>query len=226
MTNKERLSGVFPPVVTPIMDDKILYEDLIENVKKLNKTDLTGYFILGTNGEFKSLTVEERLKIIELVVKYSEEDKIIMAGTAAESTKETIDITMEAAKLNVDQVSLLMPHFFKNYIDDDVLVDYILEIAEASPIPIVLYNNPSVTAGILISPEVIKKVSGHSNVIGMKDSSKGNYQKYIDVSKDEDFYLIAGSASFFYEALQAGAVGGVLSLANVFPKECVKLYNL
>ncbi|MFW5985948.1 MAG: dihydrodipicolinate synthase family protein, partial [Halanaerobiales bacterium] len=146
MTNEERLSGVFVPMVTPFRDEEINYEGLIDNVKKLNKTGLTGYFVLGTNGEFKSLSVEERLKVTETVVKHAAADKIVMAGTAAESTKETIDITLEAAKLGVSQVSLLMPHFFRKYIDDEVLINYIIEVAEASPVPVVLYNNPSVAA--------------------------------------------------------------------------------
>ncbi len=225
MTNKERLSGVFVPMVTPFRDDEILYDGLIENVKKLNKTGLKGYFVLGTNGEFKSLSVEERIKVLEIVVEYAADDKIVMAGTAEESTKETIDITLEAAKIGVSQISLLMPHFFRKYIDDDVLINYIVDVADASPVPVVLYNNPSVAADLLISKEVVKAVSGHPNIIGMKDSSRGNYKDYITTAAD-DFYLMAGSASFFFEALQAGAVGGVLSLANVFPEECVELYNL
>jgi 4-hydroxy-2-oxoglutarate aldolase len=223
---KDLVSGVFPPMITPFKNEEVDYEGLIGNVKKLNDSDLKGYFILGTNGEFKSLTTEEKLKIIEATVSNAEKDKVVMAGTAAESTKETIDITLEAAKLGVDQVSILMPHFFRKYIDDEVMINYIIDVAEASPVPVVLYNNPSVAADILITPKVVKEVASHPNVIGMKDSSKGNYKEYIEITKDEEFYIIAGSASFFYEALKAGAVGGVLSLANVFPDECAKLYHL
>lgn len=225
MTNKQRLSGVFAPIVTPFKNDEILYDGLIDNIKKLNDTNLTGYFVLGTNGEFKSLSVEERVEVLKTILKYAANDKIVMAGTSAESTKETIDITLEAARLGVSQVSLLMPSFFRKYIDDDVLINYITEVADFSLVPVVLYNNPSVAADVLISPEVIRRVSCHPNIIGIKDSSRGNYEKYINVAA-EDFYLVAGSAGFFYEALKAGAVGGVLSLANVFPEICVKLYDL
>ncbi|MFW6280566.1 MAG: dihydrodipicolinate synthase family protein [Halanaerobium sp.] len=220
------VSGVFPPMITPFKNEEVDYEGLIGNIKKLNDSNLKGYFILGTNGEFKSLTTEEKLKIIETTVSNSAEDKIVMAGTAAESTKETIDVTLEAAKLGVDQVSILMPHFFRKYIDDEVMINYITDVADASPVPVILYNNPSVAADIMITSKVVKEVASHPNVIGMKDSSKGNYEEYIKISEDEEFYIIAGSASFFYEALKAGAVGGVLSLANVFPNECTELYDL
>jgi 4-hydroxy-2-oxoglutarate aldolase len=114
MTIKEQLAGVFTPMVTPLKNDEILYEGIAENVKKMNQTGLLGYFVLGTNGEFKSLSVEERLKVLQTVVDNAAPGKVVMAGTAAGSTKETIDITKEAAKIGAKSVSLLMPHFSGN----------------------------------------------------------------------------------------------------------------
>lgn len=221
---KEMLSGVYPPMATPFENDEILFDGLIENVEKMNSTGLRGYFVCGTNGEFKSLTVDERLKVLETVVKHAAPDKVIMGGTAAESTKETIEITKNAAEIGVRLVSLLVPSFFKKIIDDNVLTEYVLEVADASPIPVLIYNNPSVTGGVLVSPEVISRVSGHPNVVGMKDSSKGNYKDYLKAAK-EGFYLLAGSAGFFLDLLKAGGIGGVLSLANVFPDDCALLYR-
>ena len=222
---KEMLSGVFTPMVTPFKNDEILYEGLIENVRKMNQTKLRGYFVLGTNGEFNSLSVEERLSVLKAVVENASDDKVIMAGTATESTKETIDITLEAAKIGASMVSLLMPHFFRKYLQDDELTDYIIKVADASPVPVLLYNNPSVAADILISPEVVRRVAEHPNVVGMKDSSKGNYKSYLEAAKGKEFYLLAGSASFFLDLLIDGGIGGVLSLANVFPAECARLYT-
>ncbi|MBA7525820.1 4-hydroxy-tetrahydrodipicolinate synthase [subsurface metagenome] len=221
---KEMLSGVYAPMTTPFRNDEILFDGIIRNVQRMNKSSLRGYFVCGTNGEFKSLSVEERLRVLEIVVKHASKDKVVMGGTAAESTKETIDITRKAADVGVQLVSLLVPSFFKKIINDDVLIDYVLEVAEASPVPVLIYNNPSVTGGILVSPEVIRRVSGHPNVVGMKDSSKGNYLDYVTVA-GECFYILAGSAGFFFELLKAGGIGGVLSLANVFPDDCVALYS-
>jgi 4-hydroxy-2-oxoglutarate aldolase len=221
---REQLAGVFTPMVTPFKNDEILYDGIAQNVQKMNQTGLRGYFVLGTNGEFKSLSVEERLKVLQTVVEHAAPDKVIMAGTAAESTKETIDITKEAAKIGAKSVSLLMPNFFRKYMDDDALTEYITKVADASPVPVLLYNNPSVAADVLISPEVIRRVADHPNVVGMKDSSRGNYLSYLEAAKGKDFYLLAGSAGFFLDLLQAGGVGGVLSLANVFPDDCAQLY--
>jgi 4-hydroxy-2-oxoglutarate aldolase len=224
MDVREMLAGVYPPMVTPFANDEILFDGIAENVRKMNQTGLRGYFVCGTNGEFKSLTVEERLRVFETVVKHAAPDKVVMGGTAAESTKETIEITKNAAEIGVKLVSLLVPSFFKKLIDDDVLTEYVLEVADSSPVPVLIYNNPSVTGGVLVSPAVVQRVSGHPNVVGMKDSSKGNYENYLRAAK-EGFYIMAGSAGFFLDLLKAGGIGGVLSLANVFPDACVALHR-
>ncbi|BER92571.1 dihydrodipicolinate synthase family protein [Atrimonas thermophila] len=222
---KEQLSGVFAPVVTPFRNDEILYHALISNIKSLNNTGLRGYLVLGTNGEFKSLSTKEKLLVLENVVKHAAPDKTIIAGTGAESTRETIELTLEAARIGVSMVSLLMPHFFRKYMDDEALIGYVLEVADVSPVPVMLYNNPSVAADVLVSPYVVEKVSEHPNVVGMKDSSSGNFESYIKASEGKEFYVLAGSANFFLDLLLAGGTGGVLSLANVFPNKCVELYE-
>jgi 4-hydroxy-2-oxoglutarate aldolase len=224
MDVREMLAGVYPPMATPFENDEILFDGIAENVRKMNDTGLRGYFVCGTNGEFKSLTVEERLQVFETVVKHAAPDKVVMGGTAAESTRETIEITKNAAEIGVKLVSLLVPSFFKKLIDDDVLAEYVLEVADSSPVPVLIYNNPSVTGGVLVSPAVVQRVSGHPNVAGMKDSSKGNYESYLRAAK-EGFYVMAGSAGFFLDLLKAGGIGGVLSLANVFPDACVALHR-
>lgn len=222
---KEKLSGVFAPVVTPFRNDDVMYHALISNIKSLNNTGLKGYLVLGTNGEFKSLSTKEKLLILETVVKHAASEKTIIAGTGAESTRETVELTLEAARIGVSMVSLLTPHFFRKHINDELLISYILEVADVSPVPVLLYNNPSVAADVLISPRVVERVSEHPNVVGMKDSSSGNFESYIKASEGKEFFVLAGSANFFLDLLLAGGVGGVLSLANVFPDRCVEVYQ-
>jgi len=222
--NGTALDGVFAPMATPFEDDKILFDGLIRNVEKMNSSGLKGYFVLGTNGEYKSLSVPEREKVLKTVIERRAGSKVIMAGTGAESTKETIDLTLGAADLGADMVSLLMPHFFAKKIDDDVLISFILEVAEASPVPVVLYNNPSVAAGVTISSEVIRRVGGHPNIIGIKDSSKASYKDSLSAAVP-GFAVMAGSANFFLEVMKLGGSGGVLSLANIYPDECARLHR-
>ena len=222
---KEKLSGVFAPVVTPFDNDNVRYDWLQENLEKLGKTELKGYLALGSNGEFISLTREEQLEILKVFVKYKGK-KIVMAGTSRESTRETIDFSCQAVDAGVDFVSILTPHYFAKQITDDVLIRYYTEVADNVPIPVLLYNAPGFAGGVQISPPVIKRLSSHPNIVGMKDSSSSGINSYLSVTRDNDtFHVLAGSANFFYPALVCGAAGGVLSLANCLPDGCCQLYQ-
>jgi 4-hydroxy-2-oxoglutarate aldolase len=222
---KAMLSGVYAPMCTPFENDEVSLSGYKKNIEIMNKSGIKGYFILGTNGEFKTLSEEERVKILEMAVETADESKVVMAGTGVESTRETIRLTKQAASIGVSSVSLLMPNFFVKKIDDEVLINHILEVAEASPIPVVLYNNPSVAAGLVISNNVVKAVSAHENVAGVKDSSKETWKSNCPYDNDS-FSVLAGSASYFLDLLEAGGTGGVLSLANVIPDACGELYEL
>ncbi len=117
-----------------------------------------------------------------------------------------------------------MPHFFAKKIEDEVLAGYILEVADVSPVPVLLYNNPSVAAGVTIGPDLIRVVASHPNLVGIKDSSKQTFKDNLRAA-GENLCVLAGSANYFLELLRAGGTGGVLSLANIFPDACAELYQ-
>jgi len=222
---REKLEGVFAPIVTPFDEEgEISYQGLEENIKKLNSSRLRGYLVLGTNGEFKSLSEAERRKVLETVIKMSAKDKVIMAGTGRESTQQSIMDTKEAAAVGAHFASLIAPSFFAKKMTDQILLRHFRLISDLSPIPVLLYNNPEV-AVVTFSTGLISEVSKHPNIIGMKDSSKGNFASYL-LAAGPDFNLLAGSATFFLEALVMGGVGGVLSIANFAPEACCKVYDL
>ena len=222
---KRELSGVLTPMVTPFKDDRVLFHGLIANVEKMNETGLAGYFVLGTNGEYKTLSIDERFQVLRTVVRYRAKDKGVMAGMGFESTKETIDMVLRAADEGADMASLLMPHFFAKKMTADVLAGYIIAVADAAPIPVVLYNNPSVAANVTIKADLIDRVKDHPNVIGIKDSSSETYKANLEAARGA-MCVLAGSANYFLDLLKAGGTGGVLSLANVYPDACAKLYTL
>jgi 4-hydroxy-2-oxoglutarate aldolase len=226
MTDKKKqVFGVFAPMVTPFRDDRVLFHGLIANVEKMNGTALAGYFVLGTNGEYKSLSVAERFAVLRAVVQSRAKDKVVMAGMGFESTQETIAMTLRAADEGADMVSLLMPHFFAKKMTPEVLAGYVIAVADASPLPVLLYNNPSVAAGVTIKADLVNLVKDHPNVIGIKDSSSETYKQNLDAAKDR-LCVLAGTANYFLDLLKNGGTGGVLSLANVFPDACAKLYTL
>ncbi|MGQ9472872.1 MAG: dihydrodipicolinate synthase family protein [Candidatus Caldatribacteriaceae bacterium] len=223
---REKLTGVFAPIVTPFDEGgEIEFEALRRNVEKMNRTSLRGYFVLGTNGEFRSLSHEEKIEIVKVVLS-SRKDKVIIAGASCESNKESVKLAQELSGLGVDFISLMPPSFFVKRMNDEVLFEYFSEVAESVNTPVLLYNNPSVANSLCLSSNLIARLSKHPNIFGVKDSSKGNYDSYIISSAGEDFWVLAGSADFIFPAMVMGAVGGVLSLANVFPDLCYRLFSL
>lgn len=225
MSHRDKLSGVFAPITTPFNEQgDLLFDELSSNIQRLNQSRLRGYLVLGTNGEFRSLSTPEQMELLWKVVKAASSDKVIMAGTGAESTKLSIELCHQAAEIGAHYGSLITPFFFAKQMSDKTLINHFVHVAEASPIPVLLYNNPGVT-GITMSTTVIKEVSSHPKIVGMKDSSPGNLSAYI-LNARSGFNLLAGSANFFFTGLLMGAVGGVLSLANAFPEPCCRLYDL
>ncbi|MDI6726637.1 MAG: dihydrodipicolinate synthase family protein [Smithellaceae bacterium] len=222
---RDKLTGVFAPVTTPF-DEKgnLLQDKLAANIRKLNESRLRGYLVLGTNGEFKSLTESERRSVMETVKAASSKDKIIMVGTGRESTHKSILASREAAYHGADFVSLLAPSFFPKRMIDPVLSAHFRAIADVSTIPVLLYNNPEVGI-ITLGTGLIGELSKHPNIVGMKDSSNGNFASYLLAARP-GFHLLAGSANFFLEALFMGGSGGVLSIANFAPDACCLVYEL
>ncbi len=223
--HREKLSGVFAPIATPFDNaGNLLPDKMIFNIEKLNGSRLRGYLVLGTNGEFRSLSTREQMDILKTVVRAASPEKVIMAGTGAESTYESIELCHRAAEVGARYGSLITPFFFAKKMSDRSLIDHFVQVAEHSPIPVLLYNNPGVT-GITMSTTVVKEVSSHPKIVGMKDSSPGNLSAYL-LHAGSGFHLLAGSANFFFTGLLMGAVGGVLSLADAFPEPCCRLYEL
>lgn len=146
-----------------------------------------------------------------------------MAGSGYESTRITIAFSKKVAEAGADCVSILTPSYFKKRLTDDAMVRYYMDIDDAVPIPIILYNAPGFT-GMTISPAVIEKISRHQNIAGMKDTSKGNISSYLSVCSDS-FIILSGTASTLFTAMVLGAKGGVVSLANAFPDPCCQLYD-
>lgn len=224
--HKEKLSGVFAPIVTPFRNDELQLDDLRYNLQHLKNTDLSGYLALGSNGEFRSLTDEEQIKVLEV---FAEEkgDKTVMVGTGCESTRETIQKSTIAADMGFPYVSVLTPGYFAKQMDGPTLTDYYQRVAEASPIPVLLYNAPGFTGGVQIPPKTVVDLSRHPNIVGMKDSSPAGPARFLSLlDPKEDFHVLAGSANFFYPSLHLGAAGGILSLANIFPELCCDLHRL
>ena len=224
--NKQKLAGVFAPVVTPFQGDQPDLDALAFNLRKLGQTDLAGYLALGSNGEIESLTDEERLLVLEVFAQ-EKGDKVVMVGCGCESTKETIEKCHVAAQMGFDYASVLTPHYHAKQMDGPTLRRYYERIADAISIPLLLYNAPQFAGGVQIPVKTVDELSIHPNIVGMKDSAATGPGRFLaEIDPEEDFSVLAGGINFFYSSLHVGAVGGVLSLANVLPDACTELFDL
>ena len=196
---------------------------LTDNITRWNQHALAGYVVLGSNGEAVYLGWEEKLSVLETVRQAAPEGKLVIAGTGLESTRETIHFTLEAARTGADAALVLTPHYFDGAMTSANLVQHFREVADASPIPVILYNVPKFTH-VDMDAAAIAQASRHPNIIGVKDSG-GNIAKIAAIvhQTQPDFQVLAGSASFLFAALTLGAVGGVLALANIAPQVCVAI---
>ena len=221
--DRDRLKGVVAPVVTPFEHDQIRFDWLEHNLGRLAETQLAGYLALGTNGEFKSLAEDEKLRIVEVFVKLKA-DKVLMVGTGCESTRQTIELTNRVAGLGADFASIITPHYFASRMDDKTLIGYYREIADHSEIPVLLYNIPKLAGKVTISTHAAEVLSSHPNIWGMKDSGGVSLFAFLAALSDREFSLLAGSANYYLPGLLLGARGGIISLANCFPEVCCRLH--
>jgi 4-hydroxy-2-oxoglutarate aldolase len=221
------LSGVFPPIPTPFdAEGNIAYPALVANLERWNGYDLAGYVVLGSNGEAVYLTDEEKSRVWETARQTIPTGKLMIAGTGAESTRQTIALTRLAAAAGADVALVVTPHYYGGKMTPESLVRHFHAVAEASPIPLAVYNVPNNTH-LDMDAATIARAAEHPNIAAVKDSS-GNITKLGDIVRltGPDFQVMAGSAGFFFAGLALGAVGGVLALANVAPQQSVDIYRL
>jgi 4-hydroxy-2-oxoglutarate aldolase len=227
MADTFEFRGVYPPIPTAFDDAGGLAPDrLAHNVELWSATPLDGLVVLGSNGEFPQLTPDEKVKVLATVAEAIEEGKDLIAGTGCLSTRETIELTAEAAELGYDAAMVVTPYYYRPRMTEKVLLEYYEAVAAAADIPVILYNMPTF-AGINMSVELVAQLAAHPNIVGIKDSAGNITQlaEYVQATPDS-FAVMAGSGSFFLHGLMAGAHGGVMALANLLPWECCKLYEL
>jgi len=221
-----KLHGIYAPIATPFAGGKIAYDKLERNLNFWLESDLSGIVVMGSNGEFVLLSPEEKDELTRFVCAYAKGKKPVVVGTGAESTVETIRLSKMAAEAGAEAVLVVTPNYYKGEMTEPVLARFYRDVADASPLPVILYNMPR-NAGINISAKLAVELSHHPNIVGIKDSG-GNIVQIADMIRNaaQGFSVFAGSASFLYATLAVGGTGGTLALANVFPNECTRVQTL
>lgn len=220
-----RPSGIIPAMVTPFDADQQLDEAALRQLtRRLINADVHGLFCLGTNGEFFSMSFEEKLQVAEIVLEETQGRLPVYVGAGCTSTKESIELAVRLAHMGADALSVITPYFV-TYTQQELLTHFRM-IAEATELPVLLYNIPART-GNSLQPQTVKELSKVPNIVGIKDSS-GSFDtilQYIEVA-GPNFSVLAGTDSLILPTLMAGGHGAIAATANVFPEVVKSIYDL
>jgi 4-hydroxy-2-oxoglutarate aldolase len=222
------LTGIYPPVPTFFDAGEALdLATLRRHVRRLGEAGITGFVALGSNGEAVHLDDDERRQVIGAVREAAGPRAQVLAGAGALATRATIGLCRLAAEAGADVALVLPPHHYRAFMTSEALRHHYRAVADASPLPVVLYNMPGNAAGIDLDAETVLALAEHANIVGLKDSS-GNVAKLAQVAGQapEGFDVLAGSAGFLLPALAVGASGAIAALANVAPRACLELLAL
>ena len=214
------LAGVLVPCTTPF--DPVTGDvDLVgfrANVRSFLAHSVRGIVVGGSTGEAVLLDEDERMVLLQGARDLVPDDRLVVAGTGAESTRTTIRRCEESAGMGADAVLVQPPAFYRGAMTDTALLEHYRAVAAASPIPVILYQVPLRMSTLEFSSSLVADLAKIANVVGIKDS-RGSLElvaEWVDRTPDT-FQVLVGSGAILYGGLEVGAVGGVLAVANLAP---------
>lgn len=226
---RDKLRGVLLPFTTPFgADGEVDARALCENIRRWNETGVAGHVALGSTGERAHLDEQERAAVVEAARSCIPDHVAFVVGIGEQSTRLASLEAKRAAAAGADAVLALTPHFYRGALTQDALREHFEAVADASPVPILLYNIPQNT-GVAVAPETVARLSAHENIAGIKDSS-GDMVNLVEMLRlvgegRDDFNILTGHAGVFYASLCAGVRGAILAAGCVAPWLCVEIYD-
>ena len=219
---KKRFTGVIPPMITPFTAaGAVDYAAFTANLEHWNEDALSGYLVNGSNSETAYLNEAEKLQLLRLTAKHAKAGRYILAGTGMEGLAETIRFTNACAAEGAAYALVLTPCYYHNNMTSAALTDFFTRLAEASDIPILLYNVPKFTH-VNIKADAVKTLAAHPNIVGMKDSTGDVPQlaSFLAVTAGQDYEIFVGTVSAWFPALTLGIEAGIHATANCAPNAC------
>jgi 4-hydroxy-2-oxoglutarate aldolase len=211
---------------TPFKDGEVDPAAIQTNVRRWIAAGLGGIVALGTNGEASLLDDDEGDLVLETVRQEVPDGRVLIAGVGRESTRATIAAARRATAAGADAVLVRTPSFYRAHVSVPALVAHYTAVADASPVPVLLYNYAAFT-GVNMAPETIGRLAAHANIAGIKETTTdGAHFVELAALVPDRFSVLAGSAPGAYTAFCAGAAGAILAVACVRPHLCLRLRAL
>jgi 4-hydroxy-tetrahydrodipicolinate synthase len=220
------LRGIVPPLVTPLVEPDRLDVDAVDRlVEHLAAGGVSGLFVLGTTGEGPALSYRIRYEVVERVCQQAAGRLPVLVGITDTSWSESLELARWSCDCGASAVVAAPPYYFS--MNEEELGGWFVSLAEASPLPLVLYNMPGCTKVSLGLP-VLTRLTQVENIVGLKDSS-GDLESFRAatglLAVRPDWSVLMGPEELLIEAVDAGGHGGVCGGANLAPRLFVELYE-
>lgn len=209
-------SGV--ALITPFAEDgSINFDKLKELVEYHIENETDAIIVAGTTGEASTLPDTEHIKLVSKTVEYAAGRIVVIGGSGSNDTKHGIYLSQELEKVGVDGLLVVTPYY--NRSNNSGYIKHYEAIANSVNVPIILYNVPGRT-GVKLPLEVIKALSLHKNIVGIKEAS-GDITYVADIARicGEDFDIYSGNDDMIVPLMSLGGIGVISVLANTHPKE-------
>ncbi len=216
------MKGPFAVLMTPFSGDRVDEAAYIAQIKRLNDTALSGYVSNGSTGEFPMLSLEEQMHLSALVAANKAPDKKLVVSACTATLADTVRLCRHAGEIAAAAVLVCPPYYFKYSAAEREA--YFTAVADASPVPVVLYNIPFFTQELEL--DVIYRLFAHQNIVGIKDSSANmkRLAHMIEVTDGSDISVMTGTDDILYSAIFAGCVGSMTAFATIYPDEICGIY--
>jgi 4-hydroxy-2-oxoglutarate aldolase len=221
------VQGILAPVTTPFNanDGELDLPSFTTNIRAHLAAGLHGIVVTGSTGEAALLDSAERAALVDAARDAVPADKTLIVGTGAESTRTCLQLSRDAASRGADAVLVVAPHYYGTSMSEEALRRHYLRVADASPVPVVLYSIPKYMH-FSLSPALVCELAAHENVIGIKDSS-GNRELFASylTAQSPTFSVLTGNAPMFHHALSVGAPGAILAVALFAPAVSLDVWD-
>lgn len=225
--------GLYVPTVAFFTaDDEVDLETTMAHATKLVQAGVAGLVTHGSNGEAVHLGHEERQRINRATREAMDEagraDMALIVGCGAQSTRETIQLCREAAASGGTHVLVLPPAYYAGLLTPELIVEHFRAVADASPVPVLIYNFPAACGGLDLSSDTILRLAEHGNIVGVKLTcgNTGKLARVVDGTRGRPFYTFGGSADFTIQTLAVGGHGVIAGTGNLAPRACLKLIDV
>jgi 4-hydroxy-2-oxoglutarate aldolase len=223
--DRDWLGGLIVPVTTPFdpVTGDVAPVSFRDNLRRWLQTPVDGIVLFGSTGEGALLDEDEKIRLADYARDVVPPARPLIVGAGAESTRAVVRLARRFAEAGADAILVHPPAYFGAALAVADLRDHYLAVADASPVPVVVYHIPKFTH-VAIEAGLMAELSRHPNIAGIKDSS-GDLKRFADYTTacEKGCRLIMGNGALLYAALELGAAGGILALALLAPEPYAKL---